>query len=213
MRPGLAWPGEPAGGAEPARGVGGRTGPDQAGPPGGRGRGAGRGLQGRGLGRGRGRTGGGRSGGLGAGVPPYLGTSRGVSRPEMHGRGRISRTLAPRGVRWRSATPTPTTPRRRPGRSPPPHAAKVLRSCDPAGSPQAVPTRWAPAGAFSGPGKGPPPRLPVHRRAPWEPLGPRGQRLQPGLESRPRPGCLGRASPPSPLGERLIPALHFLPLP
>lgn len=51
---------------------------------------------------------------------------------------------------------------------------------------------------------------PTLYRPPREHPGPRGQRLLPGLETRPRPGCLGPASPPSPSGERLIPALHFL---
>lgn len=168
VRPGPAWGARGRGGAGAGRG---RPGPGRArrDPPE---RGAGAGLVGAGPGRGRGRAGGGRSGGLGEGVPRTTARPAGSPAPRCTGGGRICWTLAPRRVRWRGAATTPATPGGRPGGSPAPHAAKVLRSCGPARSWRAVPTGWAPAGASSGPGQGPLPRLPVRGRAPWEPPGP-----------------------------------------
>ena len=106
VRPGPAWGARGRGGAGTGRG---RPGPGRArrDPPG---RGAGRGLQGRGLVGGGAAQVGGRSGGLGAGVPPTLARPAGSPAPRCTGGGRISRTLAPRGVRWRGAATTPATP-------------------------------------------------------------------------------------------------------
>lgn len=71
---------------------------------------------------------------LGQVFPPTSERPAGSPTPKCTGGGRVSQTLAPQGVRWRGATPTPATPRGSPGRTPPPHAAKVLRSCGPARS-------------------------------------------------------------------------------
>lgn len=138
-------------------------------------RGAGRGLQGRGLvGGGAAQVGGG-VGVLGQVSPPHLCASRGVSYPEMHGRRAQLLDLGPpRGALARRHSHPCHSRGGRPDWSPLLNAAKVLGSCGPAGSPLALPTRWAPAGASSRPGQRPPPRLPVHGRAPWEPLGPPG---------------------------------------
>lgn len=179
-------------------------------PPG---RGAGAGPAGAGPGRGRGCTGGGRSGGPGAGVPPHLRASRGVSRPEMHGRRAQLLDLGPpRGALARRHS-HPCDSRGASRQDPPSsrcQSAPKLRSHRfPAGIAHPVGTRRCFLQAWAG--------TPATTASPrMGPLGaprPPGQRPQPGLEPRPRPGCLGSASPPSPQGGRLIPALHFPPLP
>lgn len=144
---------------------------------------------------------------LGQVFPPTSERPAGSPTPKFTGGGRVSRTLAPQGVRWRCATSTPVTPGGSPGRNPPSprcQSAPKLRSRP---FPRAVPTRWAPSGANSGPGQGPLPRLPGPGLAPWEPPGPRGQRAQPGLEPGPRPGLPGPGLPTISLGR----APHYCP--
>lgn len=122
--------------------------------------------------------------------PPPLCVPRGLLPRDARAEGAAPGPRSPEGCAGAAPLPPLPLPGGRPGWSPLLNAAKVLGSCGPAGSPLALPTRWAPAGASSRPGQRPLPRLPVHGRAPWEPLGPPGQRLQPGREPRPRPGCL-----------------------
>lgn len=154
------------------RGVGGPARPGRAGPPE---AGGGAGPSGAGPGRGRGRAGGGRSGGLGAGVPPPpLRVPRGLLPRDARAEGAAPGPRSPEGCAGAAPLPPLPLPGGRPDWSPLLNAAKVLGSCGSAGSPLALPTRWAPAGASSRPGQRPPPRLPVHGRAPWEPLGPPG---------------------------------------
>lgn len=153
------------------RGVGGPARPGRAGPPE---AGGGAGLQGRGLGGGGAAQVGGGAGVWGQVSPPPLRVPRGLLPRDARAEGAAPGPRSPEGCAGAAPLPAWPLPGGRPGGSPRLHAAKVLGSCGPAGSPLALPTRWAPAGASARPGQRPPPRLPVHRPAPWEPLGPPG---------------------------------------
>lgn len=130
--------------------------------------------------------------GSGGRCPPTSARPAGSPTPRCTGGGRSSWTSVPRGVRWRGATPSLATPGGASRLEPPSprcQSARKLRSCGfPAGITHPVGTcrcfrqAWAETPATTA-------------SPPTGPLGaprPPGQRLQPGRESRPRPGGLGR---------------------
>lgn len=169
------------------RGVGGPARPGRAGPPE---AGGGAGPSGAGPCRGRGRAGGGRSGGLGAGVPPRLRVPRGLLPRDARAEGAAPGPRSPEGCAGAAPLPPLPLPRGATRLEPPSQrcqSARKLRSCRfPAGITHPVGTcrcflqAWAETPATTA----------SPRTGPLGAPRPPGQRLQPGREPRPRPGCL-----------------------